>query len=51
MSPERGHVVAGGPANDEALLGAGAALAHLIHAAGRPQLTDAHPRLLLEAVG
>lgn len=51
VSPERGGVVAGGPARDEAALGAGAALAHLVHAARRPHLAHAHLALLLEVVG
>lgn len=51
MLPERGHVVAGGPAQDEAPLRVGASLAHLVHAARRPHLTHTHMGLLLEVVG
>ena len=49
--PEGGHAVAGGPAHDEAPLGAGASLAHLVQAAGRPHLTHPDLGLQLEVAG
>lgn len=49
--PERGHVVAGGPAQDEAPLRVGASLTHLVRAACRPHLTHTQLGLLLEVVG
>ena len=49
--PEGGHAVAGGPAHDEAPLLAGAALTHLIHAAGDPHLRHVSLGLHLKVGG
>lgn len=51
LLPEHSHIVAGGPAHDEAPLRVRAALTNLVHAAGRPHLTHTHLGLLFEVVG
>lgn len=49
--PECGHTVASGPAHDKAPLLAGAALAHLVHAAGNPHLRHVSLGLHLKVGG
>lgn len=49
--PEGDHIVAGGPAHDEAPLWVGAALTYVLHTLGCPHLTHTHLGLHLEVCG